>query len=71
MLSAFTCIYNYIYVHYAKVANVNAKHRDATDGMTPNRFVVSFVFISGIAVTVIAALLAQYLRGLSTDYEGE
>lgn len=70
MLPAFTCIYEYICVHYAKAANVNAKRRDATDGMIPNRFVVTLIFVSGIAVAVVAALLAQYLRGLSADYEG-
>lgn len=37
--------------------------------MTPNGFVISFVFISGIAVAVVFALLAQYLHGLITNYK--
>lgn len=69
MLPALTYLYQCICVHYAKAANVNAKRRDATDGMPPNRLVVTFVFISGVAVAVIAALLTQYLRNLTIDQE--
>ncbi|GAB1862488.1 Protein adenylyltransferase Fic [Camponotus japonicus] len=69
MLPALTYLYQCICVHYAKAANVNAKRRDATDGMPPNRLVVTFVFISGVAVAVIAALLTQYLRNLSIGHD--
>ncbi|XP_072755335.1 protein adenylyltransferase Fic [Anoplolepis gracilipes] len=63
------CIYEYIYFHHSKTANVNVKRKNATDGMIQNRFVVTLVFISGLAIAVIAVLLAQYLQGLSTNYE--
>lgn len=71
MLPALSYLYQCICLHYAKAANVNSKRRDATDGMPPNRLVVTFVFISGIAVTIIVALLTQYFRNLSVDHEGE
>lgn len=71
MLPALTYLYQCICVHYAKAANVNAKRKDATGGMPPNRLVVTFVFISGVAVAVIAALLTQYLRNLSIGHDGE
>lgn len=69
MLPALSYLYQCICLHYAKAANVNSKRRDATDGMPPNRLVVTFVFISGIAVTIIVALLTQYFRNLSVDHE--
>lgn len=65
MLPAFA--YKY-YVHYAKATHVNAERKDATDAMTPNRVVVSLVFVSGIVVAVICTLLSQYIRDLSTDF---
>lgn len=63
--------YEQHYLHYAKVVYVNTADKDVTDVMTPNRLVVSLVFVSGIAVAVIGTLLSQYIRGLSTDFIGE
>ncbi|XP_050466301.1 protein adenylyltransferase Fic [Cataglyphis hispanica] len=71
MLLAFTCIYEYIHLHYTKATNVNSnysKRRDvATDGMIPNRFVFILVFVSGLAAAFVVTLLAQYLCGVSTE----
>ncbi|KAL6445231.1 hypothetical protein ACFW04_002238 [Cataglyphis niger] len=68
MLLAFTCIYEYIHLHYTKAINVNSKRRNvATDGMIPNRFVFMFVFVSGLAAAFIVTLLAQYLCDVYTE----
>lgn len=57
-------------MHYTKAVNVNSKRENvATDGMIPNRFVFTFVFVSGLAAAFVVTLLAQYLRGVPTDYE--
>ncbi|KAM0732181.1 Protein adenylyltransferase Fic [Formica fusca] len=70
MLLAFTYIYECIHVHYTKAVNVNSKRKNvATDGMIPNRFIFTFVFVSGLAAAFVVTLLAQYLRGVPTDYE--
>ncbi|KAG7204205.1 hypothetical protein KM043_002036 [Ampulex compressa] len=39
--------------------------------MTLNRIAVFLIFASGIVVAVIATLLSQYIRGLSTDLTGQ
>ncbi|XP_029676495.1 protein adenylyltransferase Fic-like [Formica exsecta] len=70
MLLAFTYIYECIHMHYTKAVNVNSKRKNvATDGMIPNRFIFTFVFVSGLAAAFVVTLLAQYLRGVPTDYE--
>lgn len=59
-------------MYYTKAANVNSKRRDAaTNGMIPNRFVFMLVFVSGLAAAFVVALLAQYLCGVPTEYEGK
>lgn len=66
MLSAYA--YEHYIIHCTKTSYVNVKRKNATDDtMTPNRL-VSFVFISGIAVAVIVTLLLQYIFHLSTDF---
>jgi Flp pilus assembly protein protease CpaA len=55
-------------MQYAKTIHVNAGCKDVTNAMTPNRLIVSLVFISGIAVAVIVTLLSQYICGLSSDF---
>ncbi|KAH0955025.1 hypothetical protein HN011_004291 [Eciton burchellii] len=59
------------YMQYAKTIHVNAGCKDVTNAMTPNRLIVSLVFISGIAVAVIVTLLSQYICGLSSDFGQE
>jgi len=55
-------------MQYAKTIHVNAGCKDVTNAMSPNRLVVSLVFISGIVVAVIVTLLSQYICGLSSDF---